>query len=100
MKNRILAMLAALGMLTYATGSVASSGFTMGVSGMAGFIETEGQEFGEEPETVSKRYSLKAPGVDDSTATTVIGVVLALILLFVLWYFTRSGSRRPGAPFW
>ena len=62
-------------------------------------IETEGQEFGEEPETVSKRYSLKAPGVDDSTATTVIGVVLALILLFVLWYFTRSGSRRPGAPF-
>ena len=62
-------------------------------------IETEGQEFGEEPETVSKRYSLKAPGVDDSTATTVIGVVLALILLFVLWYFTRSGTRRPGAPF-
>jgi len=62
-------------------------------------IETEGQEFGEEPETVSKRYSLKAPGVDDSTATAVIGVVLALILLFVLWYFTRSGSRRPGAPF-
>ena len=62
-------------------------------------IETEGQEFGEEPEKVSKRYSLKAPGVDDSTATTVIGVVLALILLFVLWYFTRSGSRRPGAPF-
>ena len=62
-------------------------------------IETEAQEFGEEPETVSKRYSLKAPGVDDSTATTVIGVVLALILLFVLWYFTRSGSRRPGAPF-
>ncbi len=44
MKNRILAMLAALGMLTYATGSVASSGFTIGVSGMAGFIETEGQE--------------------------------------------------------
>ena len=62
-------------------------------------IETEGQEFGEEPETVSKRYSLKAPGVDDSTATTVIGVGLALILLFVLWYFTRSGTRRPGAPF-
>lgn len=62
-------------------------------------IVTEGQEFSEEPEIVSKRYSLKAPAVDDSTATTVIGVVLALILVFVVWYFTRSGSRRPGAPF-
>ena len=62
-------------------------------------IESEGQEFGEEPETVSKRYSLKAQGVDDSTPTTVIGIVLAIILVFVVWYFTRSGPRRPGAPF-
>ena len=62
-------------------------------------ISTEGQEFGEEPETVSKRYSLKAQAVDDSTPTTVIGIILALILVFVVWYFTRSGSRRPGAPF-
>ena len=62
-------------------------------------ISTEGQEFGEEPETVSKRYSLKAQAVDDSTPTTVIGIVLAIILVFVVWYFTRSGSRRPGAPF-
>ena len=62
-------------------------------------ISTEGQEFGEEPEIVSKRYSLKAQAVDDSTPTTVIGIILALILVFVVWYFTRSGSRRPGAPF-
>ncbi len=62
-------------------------------------IITEGQEFTEAPEIVSKRYSMKAPAVDDTTATTVIGVVLALILVFVVWYFTRSGSRRPGAPF-
>ena len=62
-------------------------------------ISTEGQEFGEEPETVSKRYSLKAQAVDDSTPTTVIGIILAIILVFVVWYFTRSGSRRPGAPF-
>ena len=66
--------------------------------GMLGSSNLEAQA-NEEPEKVRKRYALKAPGVDDSTATTVIGVVLALILLFVLWYFTRSGSRRPGAPF-
>ena len=62
-------------------------------------IASEDQEFGEEPETLSKRYTLKSPAVDDSTPTTVIGIILAIILVFVLWYFTRSGSRRPGAPF-
>ena len=62
-------------------------------------IETEDQEFAEIPDIVSKRYTLKAQAVDDSTATNVIGIVLLSILIFVLWYFTRSGSRRPGAPF-
>ena len=62
-------------------------------------ISSEGQEFGQEPETVSERYTLKAQAFDDSTPTTVIGIILAVILVFVLWYFTRSGPRRPGAPF-
>ena len=62
-------------------------------------ISSEGQEFGQEPETVSERYTLKAQAFEDSTPTTVIGIILAVILVFVLWYFTRSGPRRPGAPF-
>ncbi len=44
MKNKLTAILTVLGMLTFATASNASSGFTMGVSGMAGWIETSGQE--------------------------------------------------------
>lgn len=62
-------------------------------------ISTEGQELGEEPEVSSKRFTLKAPAVEDDTPTTVIGVILAALLILVAWYFTRSGSRRPGAPF-
>tara|TARA_A100001011_G_scaffold400639_1_gene517061 strand:- start:5901 stop:6578 length:678 start_codon:yes stop_codon:yes gene_type:complete len=44
MKNKLTAIIAALGMLTFATTSYASSGFTVGVSGMMGFIETSGSE--------------------------------------------------------
>ena len=62
-------------------------------------ILTDGQELAEPPEIFPKRFTLKAQAVDDSTATNVIGVILLSILIFVLWYFTRSGSRRPGAPF-
>ena len=62
-------------------------------------ILTDGQELAEPPEIFPKRYTLKAQAVDDSTATNVIGVILLSILIFVLWYFTRSGPRRPGAPF-
>ncbi len=62
-------------------------------------ISSDGQEFGEDPETSSKRFTLKAPAVESDTPTTVIGVILAGLLILVAWYFTRSGSRRPGAPF-
>ena len=62
-------------------------------------ISSEGQEFGEDPEIASKRFTLKAPAVESDTPTTVIGVILAGLLILVAWYFTRSGSRRPGAPF-
>lgn len=62
-------------------------------------ISPEGQEFIEQPEEVNKRYTLKAPPVEDTTPTTVIGLVLIVLLSLVLWYFTKSGSRRPGAPF-
>ncbi len=62
-------------------------------------ISSDGQEFGEDPETASKRFTLKAPAVESDTPTTVIGVILAGLLILVAWYFTRSGSRRPGAPF-
>lgn len=62
-------------------------------------ISSDGQEFGEEPETASKRFTLRAPSVESNTPTTVIGVLLAGLLIIVAWYFTRSGPRRPGAPF-
>ena len=62
-------------------------------------ISPEGQEFIEQPEEMNKRYTLKTPPVEDTTPTTVLGLVLIVLLALVMWYFTRSGSRRPGAPF-
>ena len=62
-------------------------------------IEDEDQEFANDPAVKSKRYTLKSPAIDDSTATNVIMYALAIMLLVALFYLTRGGTRRPGAPF-
>jgi len=60
----------------------------------------EGDDVSEESERFDpKRYTMKSPAVDDSTATSSIMWVLVAMLLLAGWYLTRGGSRRPGAPF-
>ncbi len=62
-------------------------------------IEDEDQEFANDPAVKSKRYTLKSPAIDDSTATNVIMYGLAIMLIIAAIYLTRGGTRRPGAPF-
>tara|TARA_B100000700_G_scaffold65285_1_gene72120 strand:- start:45677 stop:55171 length:9495 start_codon:yes stop_codon:yes gene_type:complete len=59
----------------------------------------EGDDVGEDPDVESKRYTLRSPGVDDSDATNYLMWALIAMLIFAIYYFTRGGIRRPGAPF-
>ena len=59
----------------------------------------EGDDVGANPDIESKRYTLRSPGVDDSDATNYLMWALIAMLIFAIYYFTRGGIRRPGAPF-
>ena len=59
----------------------------------------EGDDAGDDPDSVYKRITLRSPSIDDSTATGAIMWVLLAMLLIAGWYLTKGGSRRPGAPF-